>query len=479
MLLFSYVAKIKNIDTDQGSKFVAWYENHMTYNPELARLGVYDARAPRYTSYPTAVQFTSNIGQSFTQAELASLPVDSPVSIYIHIPFCERLCWFCACRTQGTKSASPVAAYLERLIAEIDLVAQHLPDGIKAGRIHWGGGTPTILTPDQITRLSNKLEQNIPRIKDAEFSVEIDPTLISQAKIDALVQAGMNRASIGVQDFALKVQNAIGREQSIETTQKCVDMLRRAKIESLNMDILYGLPHQTRTSVLDTIHHVHALSPDRIALYGYAHVPWMAKRQQLIDETALPDGQARHELFQLMAAELQNSGYAPIGIDHFAKITDSMAIANKKGQLRRNFQGYTTDDMDTLIGLGASSISKYPNGYAQNAAKSSDYTRAIDAGNLATYRGIETTRTDRLIARAIEMIMCDFKIDYPSLKAEFGDDLSCLSKAILYLQKQFGSIIVFSESGFEILKHRRSIARLVAKAFDQYIDENAQFSAVS
>jgi oxygen-independent coproporphyrinogen-3 oxidase len=451
----------------------------MTHDPELARLGVYDARAPRYTSYPTAVQFTQGVGQSFVQAALSSLPVDIPVSIYIHIPFCERLCWFCACRTQGTKSASPVAAYLERVIAEIDLVAQHLPDGIKAGRIHWGGGTPTILTPDQITYLSTKLEKKIPRTKDAEFSVEIDPTLISQAKIDALVQAGMNRASIGVQDFALNVQKAIGREQSIETTQKCVDMLRRANIESLNMDILYGLPHQTRTSVLDTIHHVHALSPDRIALYGYAHVPWMAKRQQLIDETALPDGEARHDLFQLMSAELQRSGYAPIGIDHFAKTTDNMAVANENGQLRRNFQGYTTDDMDTLIGLGASSISKYPSGYAQNAAKSSEYTRAIDAGLLATYRGIETSQTDRLIARVIEMIMCNFKVDYPSLKAEFGDDLACLNKAMLYLQKQFGGIIVFSESGFEIMKHKRSIARLVAKAFDQYIDDNAQFSAVS
>lgn len=451
----------------------------MTYDPELARLGVYDARAPRYTSYPTAVQFTPTVGPNFTCAALAALPADKPVSIYIHIPFCERLCWFCACRTQGTKSASPVAAYLERVKTEIDLIARKLPKGIKASRIHWGGGTPTILTPAQIADLAAALEQKIPRTKDAKFSVEIDPTLVNQAKVDALVKAGMTRASIGVQDFALKVQSAIGRQQSIETTQECVNMLRRAKVTSLNMDILYGLPHQTKASVLDTIHNVVALSPDRIALYGYAHVPWMAKRQQLIDESALPDGEARHDLFQTMTTELKGNGYVPVGIDHFAKPSDNMANAAKNGGLRRNFQGYTVDDLDTLIGIGASSISKYPNGYTQNAAKSSDYSRTIDSGDLATYRGIETTLEDRIIARTIEMIMCNFAVDYPKLMEEFGSDLSCLNHATLCLQKDFRDIVEFSSTGFEIVRHKRCLARLVAKTFDQYIDGSSKFSAVS
>lgn len=458
---------------------MAWYPYRMTNEQELQRLGVYDARAPRYTSYPTAVQFGPDVGPEFTKDALSSLPVDKAVSVYIHIPFCERLCWFCACRTQGTKSASPVAAYLKHVIAEIDLVAEKLPQGIKARRIHWGGGTPTILTPDQISLLAGHLEQKIPRTQDAEFSVEIDPTLVNQAKIDALVAAGMTRASIGVQDFGLKTQNAIGRLQSIEITQECITMLRRANISSLNMDILYGLPHQTKASVLDTIHHVLALSPDRIALYGYAHVPWMAKRQQLIDEAALPDGKARHMLFQTMAYELEQNGYDAVGIDHFAKPSDTMAIADKTGQLRRNFQGYTTDDMPTLIGLGASSISKYPSGYAQNAAKSSDYAKAIGSGILATHRGIKTTLQDRLIARTIEMIMCDFAVDYSVLKQEFSSDLSCLSHATLCLQRDFGDIVTFSDTGFKITKYKRSVARLIAKVFDQYIDSNSQFSAVS
>jgi oxygen-independent coproporphyrinogen-3 oxidase len=451
----------------------------MTDEQELARLGVYDARAPRYTSYPTAVQFGPDIGPKFTEETLSSLPTDKAVSVYIHIPFCERLCWFCACRTQGTKSASPVAAYLKQLIAEIDRVAEKLPKGIKARRIHWGGGTPTILTPEQIHLLANSLERKIPRTDDAEFSVEIDPTLVNQAKIDALIAAGMTRASIGVQDFALKVQNAIGRLQNIEITQECIAMLRRANISSLNMDILYGLPHQTKASVLDTIHHVLALSPDRIALYGYAHVPWMAKRQQLIDESALPDGKMRHTLFQTMAYELEGNGYDAVGIDHFAKPTDTLAIAYKTGQLRRNFQGYTTDNMETLIGLGASSISKYPHGYTQNSANSSEYTKAIESGEFATYRGVKTTFADRIIGRTIEMIMCNFEVDYSVLKKEFNDDLSCLNHATLRAQKDFNGIVEFSVNGFKIIKHKRSVARLVAKDFDQYIDSQSQFSAVS
>lgn len=471
--------KIKKIDLDQGQLIVACYFHQMKHDPELARLGVFSARAPRYTSYPTAAQFTHSVGPEATKAALCALPVDTPVSIYVHIPFCERLCWFCACRTQGTKTASPVAAYLDKVIAEIELVSQHLPKGIKASRIHWGGGTPTILSPEMITRLADAIEQKIPRTKNAEFSVEIDPTLVSQEKIDALTAAGMSRASIGVQDFKLKVQNAIGRVQSYEATLECVEMLRRANVTSLNMDILYGLPHQTHASVLDTIHKIVKLAPDRIALFGYAHVPWMAKRQQLIDETALPDGEARYDLFRAMSAELEVANYMPIGIDHFAKPTDSMSNAQKNGQLRRNFQGYTTDDVDTLIGLGASSISKYPSGYMQNAAKSSDYISAIKSGALATYRGIETTHEDRLIARVIEMIMCDFAVDYTVLEHEFNADLSCLDNAVLLLRKEFKKYIQFSKTGFKITHNKRALARLIAKTFDQYIDENSMFSTVS
>lgn len=447
-------------------------------DPELKKLGLYEARAPRYTSYPTALQFTPEVGPTFSRQALSTLPIETPVSLYLHIPFCERLCWFCACRTQGTQSVAPVAAYLKHLLAEIDLVANNLPQGIKAGRIHWGGGTPTILSPEQTRQLATHLQRVIPVASDHEFSVEIDPTLVNQAKINALAEMGMTRASIGVQDFAGKVQSAIGRPQSFEITQKCISMLRAAKINSLNIDILYGLPHQTENSVKATIDRVLTLSPDRIALYGYAHVPWMAKRQQMIDETALPDNEMRFTLFDLMASKLEKAGYVPIGIDHFAKPTDSMAIASKTGNLRRNFQGYTTDTMGTLIGLGASSISKFPNGYSQNASKSSDYIRAVEKKQLATYRGIETSQTDRIIARTIEMIMCGFSVNYDALIDEFGQDLSCITETIELLKTVFANVIVFSDTGFEIVKNKRRLARLVAKEFDQYINDGMKFSSV-
>ncbi|PIB25012.1 oxygen-independent coproporphyrinogen III oxidase [Amylibacter kogurei] len=452
----------------------------MSFDPELAHLGVYDARAPRYTSYPTAVHFHTDVGAEFSMSQIRALPVDKPVSIYVHIPFCERLCWFCACRTQGTKNKSAIAHYLNVLLREIEMVRAALPAGITIGKIHWGGGTPTILSPDQIRLLSLALQKMAPRHENFEFSVEIDPTLVSAAKINALAEMGMTRASIGVQDFDPNVQAAIGRKQSIETTLACVKMLRRANIHSLNMDILYGLPHQTVETVNATIDTVLGLSPDRIALYGYAHVPWMAKRQKLIPDDALPSGQNRRELFDVMAAKLESAHYAPIGIDHFAKADDAMHIAAKAGKLRRNFQGYTTDDLDTLIGLGASAISKFPNGFAQNAAKSADYAEAISKGKLATYRGIATTQRDRMIARLIEMIMCDFRADFAALANEYACEMTILAKPILQLQRDFGRYIKFSVDGFEIIHHQRALARIIARRFDVYSDDvENRFSSVS
>ncbi|MCL4123194.1 UNVERIFIED_CONTAM: hypothetical protein GTU68_034510 [Idotea baltica] len=452
----------------------------MSYDPELAHLGVYDARAPRYTSYPTAVHFHTDVGAQFSTAQIRTLPADKPVSIYVHIPFCERLCWFCACRTQGTKNKSAIAHYLNLLLDEIKLVGAALPAGVSVGKIHWGGGTPTILSPNQIRTLSTALHQMAPRHEDFEFSVEIDPTLVSVAKIDALADMGMTRASIGVQDFNPRVQAAIGRKQSVETTLACVDMLRAANIHSLNMDILYGLPHQSVETVTQTIETVLGLSPDRIALYGYAHVPWMAKRQKLIPDDTLPSGQNRRELFDVMAAKLESAQYTPIGIDHFAKANDTMQLATKAGKLRRNFQGYTTDNLETLIGLGASAISKYPNGFAQNASKSADYADAISHGRLATYRGIETTSRDRMIARLIEMIMCDFRADFTELEQNYTCEMTILAKPILQLQRDFGRYIKFSVDGFEIIQHQRALARIIARRFDIYSnDAENRFSSVS
>ena len=451
----------------------------MTDDAVLSKLGVYDTRAPRYTSYPTAVHFGTKIGPDFTKRQLQRLPTERPISIYIHIPFCERLCWFCACRTQGTRSASPIKAYLDTLVKEITMLGKELPNGVKVAKIHWGGGTPTILAPDQIRRLATTLYDAIPQTNDVEFSVEIDPTLIDPQKVEALVEMGMSRASIGVQDFAEKVQKAIGRMQSYKTSKDCIDLLTTANIQSLNMDILYGLPYQTFESVLDTINMVSSLSPDRIALYGYAHVPWMAKRQKLINETDLPDGKMRRDLFNLMASELEKNDYKPIGIDHFAKTTDPMAIANTNGKLRRNFQGYTTDDQDVLIGIGASAISKYPDGYTQNIPKSSEYSRTINEGILPAYRGIEMSAHDHLIARVIEMIMCGFEVEYAKLIEDFGQDLSPIMVGVEKLRVKYKDVVNITDKGFKITHHKRELARIIAQLFDTYDQSVAKFSSVS
>ena len=258
----------------------------MEHIDQLKALGLFEARVPRYTSYPTAAVFTPQTGSSFQRQAIGSLDPDAPVSVYVHIPLCERLCWFCACHTQGTRTLSPVDSYIETLEAELALMRATLPAGVRMGRLHWGGGTPTILPPHLIHRLAKAIRDVFPPHADFEFSVEIDPTMVNRAKIDALAAEGMTRASIGIQDFDPLVQAAIGRDQPFEVTQACVADLRAAGITSLNTDLVYGLPHQTLDRIDDTISKVLSFSPDRVALFGYAHVPWVSKRQKLIDESA-------------------------------------------------------------------------------------------------------------------------------------------------------------------------------------------------
>jgi oxygen-independent coproporphyrinogen-3 oxidase len=425
------------------------------------------------------VQFHNGITSHFARSALENLNTEKPVSVYVHIPFCERLCWYCACRTQGTKSHRPVSGYLSGLLQEIELLRDALPDGVKMGRMHWGGGTPTILLPDEVETLAQAIKNVFPIDDPFEFSVEIDPTLVDKDKIAALSAAGMNRASVGIQDFDPKVQAAIGRMQSLEQTADCVADVRAAGVESLNADILYGLPHQTPDSVTQTLQQVQSLDPDRIALYGYAHVPWMAKRQQMIDVATLPDGPARRVLFDLMAERLETSGYDPIGIDHFAKPSDTLGEAAATGRLRRNFQGYTTDRCDTLIGLGASAISKFSSGYAQNAPRSSQYLRMITEGALATQRGVAITETDRMRARAIEMVMCDFKLNKAELEQDFGLLAQTLDADIEEVLSEYKGFVEPTDTGFAVASKQRALARLIAQKFDAYASEGGQYSAVS
>jgi len=451
----------------------------MKHLDRLRRLGLFDTRVPRYTSYPTAPVFAPQVGEPFQAQALAALPATEPVSVYVHIPFCERLCWFCACRTQGTKSLSPVESYIGTLEQELALVKASLPAGLRMGRMHWGGGTPTILPPDLIRRLARAVKAVFPPTEDCEFSVEIDPTMVHRHKIDALATEGMTRASIGIQDFDPLVQHAIGRQQSFEETQTCVADLRAAGITSLNADLVYGLPHQDTARLQDTVSKVLALSPDRIALFGYAHVPWMSKRQKLIDEAALPQEMARYQLAELAAERFRNAGFQSIGIDHFAHPADSLSRAADTGHLRRNFQGYVDDTCATLIGLGASSISRLPSGYVQNAPATPAYTQRIEAGQLAGVRGHILRDDDLLRARAIEMIMCDFCLDLPLLRQRFGTRADQLRAEMHAIAQRFGDLLHIEDDRLIITPEARALTRIVAGAFDSYNPDGARYSQAS
>ena len=449
----------------------------MEHLTELRRMGLFDARVPRYTSYPPATAFNADVGQQFQEDCLRALDPATPVSVYVHIPFCERLCWFCACRTQGTSTLKPVVNYLRVLKQELAQLAETLPEGVRMGQLHWGGDTPTILPPEMIRELAAAIKEVITPTEDFQFSVEIDPTLVDEDKIAALAETGMTRASIGIQDFAEEVQEAIGRHQSFHATKNCVDALRAAGIGSLNADLVYGLPFQTPTRLANTIEKVQILDPDRIALFGYAHVPTFSKRQKLIPDNALPDEEARYGLAQQAAKTFTQSGYTAIGIDHFGKPHDSLTKACVSGHLRRNFQGYTDDTCPSLIGIGASSISQFAQGYVQNAAATGAYIERIEAGGLAGHRGYAMTTEDRLRAAAINMLMCDFEINLRKLDAHpNARSLGPIHSAIL---SDFAGYVVATGDGLRITDAGRPLTRLIAQRYDGFSDIVAQYSQAS
>lgn len=437
----------------------------MTQHETLRRYGLFTSRAPRYTSYPTAPHF-GEMGPNQMAGWLEQVPEGSRVSLYVHIPFCRRLCWFCACRTQGTQTDAPLRGYLDMLKAELAMVASSLPAGVQLGRLHWGGGTPTILPAAMISELAKEIDRYFPLSKSSEFSVEIDPTMVDAEKIAALSDAGLTRVSIGVQDFDPHVQSAIGRIQSYEDTKRAAEAFRDAGAKNLNLDILYGLPFQTAHSLSDTVAKALALSPDRLALYGYAHVPWAAKRQVLIPEDHLPDGPTRYALSHMASQLFGAAGYDAVGIDHFARPGDGLLGASLNGTLRRNFQGYTDDQAEVLIGIGASSISRFPGGYAQNATGTGDYATAIGAGKLATKRGHIMTPDDRLRAQLIEDIMCRFAIEFCDAANRTDTDRETVTAIAADLHRRYPDVTTLGANTLSLLEP--ALSRLMALDLDTY-----------
>lgn len=432
----------------------------------LRRYGLFDAKVPRYTSYPPANRFEQGVGAKHQRAWLTQLSRDAPVSVYIHIPFCRRLCWFCACRTQGTKTLSPVEGYVEDLIAEINMVSTLPRQRVRMARLHLGGGTPTLLSTDLMDRLLTAVFDAFDLAASFEFSVEIDPTEAAPELLALLARWGMQRASIGVQDFNPNVQKSIGRMQSFEQTQAVCDILREHGVQSLNVDFLYGLPHQTPQSLSETLDKVVLLKPDRLALYGYAHVPHVSKRQTMIPAEHLPESETRFEMSELARDRLCALGFTPLGIDHFALPDDSLAHAALHGKMRRNFQGYTDDPCETLIGIGASAISRFRDGYCQNAVSTSAYRQRIQATGLAGHKGYELHEEDRLLAGFVEQIMCTHRIDLSTFDDGTKQTAAYHQALINDILLEFLEIVTPTDSGFAIRQGYEAAARLICAHLD-------------
>ncbi len=447
----------------------------MTQHSQLGQFGLFAARAPRYTSYPTAPHFGTDVSEQDFIEWVQAIAPGSAISLYMHVPFCRRLCWFCACRTQGTTSDAPIAAYRDLLRAEIALLRRYLPKGVTLSGLHWGGGTPTIMPAEMITELAAEIFDLAPLT--GIFSVEIDPNEIDAARLDALVAAGMNRASIGVQDFDPEVQTAIGRMQPFYLTRQVAEMIRARGVTALNVDILYGLPHQDQTRMAESVMQLLSLRPDRVALYGYAHVPWMSRRQQMIPTESLPSPTERLHLFDVASALLTKGGYLPLGIDHFALPSDGLAKSAAKGQMRRNFQGYTDDQAQVLIGLGASSISRFPQGFAQNAARTGDYARAITSGHFSVTRGHRFSAEDHMRGLMIEELMCSFRVTPENIQDKLGFLPANFSSILQNTAQSFGQMVALDASGLTILPAGRPLTRLIAQSFDAYDQTRAQHSA--
>ena len=436
-------------------------------------IAAYDERVPRYTSYPTVPHFSPAVDGATYALWLRALPDLTELSLYLHVPFCARLCLFCGCHTTVVNRVEPLQAYARDLIAELDLLAETIGRRLPVAHIHWGGGTPTLLPADCIQAIDARLRHRFHVNPDAEIAVEIDPRTLDAPALEALQRIGVTRASIGVQDFDPAVQRAIRRIQSYRTTAATVARLRSIGIRSINLDLLYGLPHQTEETVVNTVRTALTLTPDRVAVFGYAHVPWMKKHQALLPEDALPDAAARYAQNRAAARVLRDAGYAAIGLDHFARPDDALTIAAQAGRLHRNFQGYTTDEASVLLGLGASAIGSLPQGYVQNAPNVLRWRDGIREGRLPIARGIALTAEDRERRAVIEQIMCGFSVDLaamPSLREDATWPLK---------QMERDGLVRWCDERLVVTEIGRPFVRTIAAAFDSYFRAGAARHAVA
>jgi len=431
-----------------------------------------ERNVPRYTSYPTAPHFSPRVNAEVHARWLAEMPDTARLSLYLHVPFCRELCHYCGCHTKAVRRREPIDEYAADLVAEIRTLAQRLgPHAVS--QIHWGGGTPSMLGRELLLAVTAELDCAFAIGDLREHAIELDPRHVDRTLAGTLFEMGVSRASLGVQEFAPHVQQAIGRVQPYETILRAVEVLRSQGIVDLNFDLMYGLPRQRIDDVRASAETACRLAPQRIALFGYAHVPWMKKHQRLIDIAQLPGPAERLAQAEAARQVFLAHGYVAIGFNHFALPGDALALAARGGTLHRNFQGYTCDDADALIGIGASAISRLPQGYAQNAPDLAGYSRAVQTGALATVRGIALTADDRLRASIIERIMCDLRVDLRGAAGGAGFTGFAAELASLRPLADEG-LVRIDDGSIEVTEYGRPFVRLVAAAFDAYFQPERQ-----
>jgi len=427
---------------------------------------------PRYTSYPTAPHFSSVVGAHTYASWLSSLPPEAMLSLYIHVPYCSALCFYCGCHTKAVQRRKPLEVYADRLLDEIALVGASIAPR-RVVHLHWGGGTPSILGVERLFEITAKLKDIFDFTIVHEHAIELDPRYMNRPLASALAAMGVSRASLGVQDFTPHVQEAIGRIQPFDMVAQTVAMLREVGIHQVNFDLMYGLPKQTRRDVQRTAELAASLQPQRLAWFGYAHVPWFKIHQRLIDEATLPSQLERLEQAKTARETLQTFGYESIGLDHFALPDDDLATAQRCGLLRRNFQGYTTSIADALLGFGASAIGRLPQGFVQNTPDIISYSQAVAAGRFATIKGFALSSDDRLRGCIIERLMCDLRIDLDAIassatdgaKGSFEDELSALAPF------EAEGLVRLDCRRIQVTEKGRPFMRLMAAVFDDYLQQ--------
>jgi len=452
---------------------------------DLAVIKKYDKAGPRYTSYPTAPMFHTGIGAEDYEATLRRVASDdAPLSLYIHIPFCNTVCYYCGCNKIVTKQYNRAAPYLDLLLKEIDHVADTMGDSKRpVTQLHFGGGTPTFMSNDQMRTIMAKLRErfNFVAKNEGEFSIEIDPRECDEDTVRVLEEIGLNRMSMGVQDFDPIVQKAVNRIQSKEETLRVLNEARAHGFESMNIDLMYGLPHQTVETFNATLDTIIEFSPDRIALFNYAHLPHMFMPQRRIDEAAIPSPQEKLNILEHSINKLLDAGYVFIGMDHFAKPDDELTIAQQDGKLYRNFQGYSTQADCDLIGLGVTSIGYVGGGFFQNKKEMDAYAELVEANQFTVFRGYILSDEDHLRRQVIMRLMCDFALNYAQFEAQFGIDFKHhFADGLADLDEMArDNLVELREDGLSVLPAGRLLIRNIAMVFDEYLQKKKEGTSFS